>query len=83
MAHHERQELSIESAQEQMVRIGRFNQMLAMEGALKMVFHNQAQKKPIQPVRGGCPAFECWVNCLKRGERLPRGKYFRSCKFIE
>ena len=82
MAQKNRLEMTVESAQEQIVSIGRFNQVLTMEDALKTLMRQPAQKKLIPALSGSCPAFEFWVDRLQQGERLPRGKYFRSCEFI-
>ncbi|HEE8108418.1 TPA: hypothetical protein R8A96_003949 [Salmonella enterica] len=31
---------------------------------------------------GACPAFEAWADKRSVGEKLPRGKYFKSREFI-
>lgn len=75
-------QFTIESAQEQIVRTGRFDQVLAMEEAVKMLFRHPAKRMLIPAFKGSCPAFEYWVDRLKKGERLPRGKYFQACELI-
>ncbi len=32
--------------------------------------------------KGACPAFEAWADKRSVGEKLPRGKYFKSREFI-
>ena len=33
-------------------------------------------------LKGACPAFEAWADKRSVGEKLPRGKYFKSREFI-
>lgn len=33
-------------------------------------------------LKGGCPAFEAWADKRLVGEKLPRGRYFKSREFI-
>lgn len=33
-------------------------------------------------LKGACPAFEAWADKRLVGEKLPRGKYFKSREFI-
>lgn len=73
--------LKIESAQEGIVSING-DQVITMEVALKSVFRHSAKKIYITGFKGSNPAFEFWVDKLRKGEKLPRGKYFSACEFI-
>lgn len=33
-------------------------------------------------LKGACPAFEAWADKRPAGEKLPRGRYFKSREFI-
>ncbi len=73
--------IKIESAQESIVRLcdGR---VITMEFATENIFRFPMKKIYIPAFRGSNPAFEFWVDKLKAGEKLPRGKYFRACEFL-
>lgn len=76
-------DIKIESAQESIVRLhdGRVIKMAFPE---ESIFRFPMKKIYIPAFRGSNPnpAFEFWVDKLKPGEKLPRGKYFRACEFI-
>ncbi|ECE1560224.1 hypothetical protein K6X22_003879 [Salmonella enterica] len=42
----------------------------------------EAKQVCIPPFKGACPAFAEWADKCLPGEKLPRGKYFRTCDFI-
>lgn len=73
--------LKIESAQESIVSFNG-DQMITMEEAVKQVFRHPPKRIIITAFKGSNPGFEFWVDKLKKGERLPRGKYFRACEFF-
>ncbi|HCC7123572.1 TPA: hypothetical protein M8A27_004299 [Escherichia coli O157:H7] len=75
--------ITIESAQERIVSVDPDGDaVLTMEDAIKLLFREPAKKSYIPALKGSCPAFEYWVDRLQTGERLPRGKYFKSCEFL-
>ncbi|EGU3395825.1 hypothetical protein H3J60_004553 [Salmonella enterica] len=73
--------LKIESAQEGVVSING-DQVITMEEAVKKVFRHPPKRIIITAFKGSNPGFEFWVDKLKKGERLPRGKYFRACEYF-
>lgn len=83
-------DIKIESAQERILNIDPCGDaVFTMEDALK-VFRKPAKWVSIsgpakdyrRMLKGSNPAFEYWVDKLKPGEKLPRGKYFKSCEFF-
>lgn len=74
-------DIKIESAQESILRT-HDGRVITMEDALKNTFRLPMKTIFIPAFKGSNPAFEFWVDKLKPGERLPRGKYFRACEFI-
>lgn len=74
------QEITINAAQEKIVSFGGNDQV---EEAVKNIFRHPAKRMLIPGFKGGNPAFKDWADRLKKGERLPRGKYFRICERIQ
>lgn len=56
--------------------------VLTMEDAILRTMRQPARKMLVRANKGSCPAFEYWADRLKSGERLPRGKYFKSCDYF-
>lgn len=76
-------ELKLESAQEKIVSVDPDGDaVLTMEDAVRLTVRQPHKKILIRAYQGSCPAFEYWVDRLNSGERLPRGKYFKSCEFF-
>lgn len=57
-------------------------QTITLETPLKNVFRLPPNKITIPAFKGSNPAFEYWVKKLKKGEKLPRGKYFSACEWL-
>lgn len=74
------QEITINAAQEKIVSSRSREQV---EAAVNKLFRHPAKRMLIPAFKGSNPAFEYWVDRLKKGERLPRGKYFRICERIQ
>lgn len=74
-------DIEIESAQEGIVSING-DHVITMEEAVKKVFRHPPKRIIINAFKGSNPGFEFWVDKLKKGERLPRGKYFRACEYF-
>lgn len=55
-------------------------QTIELETPLKNVFRIPSYKITIPAFKCSNPAFEYWFNNLKKGEKLPREKYFRACE---
>lgn len=76
-------EIKIESAQEMIVSVDpNGDAVLGMEDLVSLTFRKPPEKIFIRAFKGSCPAFEFWVDRLQKGERLPRGKYFKACEFF-
>ncbi|EBY5477408.1 hypothetical protein BFD65_24725 [Escherichia coli] len=51
--------------------------------SLRTVMRNVATRIYLPSVlKGACPAFEAWADKRSLGEKLPRGRYFKSREFI-
>lgn len=74
-------DVKIESAQESIVRL-HDGRVMTMEFTAENIFRFPMKKIYIAAFKGSNPAFEFWVDKLKPGEKLPRGKYFMACEFI-
>ncbi|EFF9667438.1 MULTISPECIES: hypothetical protein [Enterobacterales] len=76
-------QLKLESAQEKIVSVDPDGDaVLTMEDVILRTMRQPARKMLIRANKGSCPAFEYWADRLKNGERLPRGKYFKSCDYF-
>lgn len=53
-----------------------------MEVAVKSAFRLAPEKITIGGIRSENPAFCFWAGKAKAGEKLPRGKYFRTHEII-
>ncbi|HCP3025926.1 TPA: hypothetical protein ODK92_004375 [Escherichia coli] len=49
---------------------------------LSGVMRKEATQVCIPSFKGACPAFAEWADKCLPGEKLPRGKYFRTCDFV-
>lgn len=75
-------DIKIESAQERIISIDSCGgAVITMEDVSKL-FRKSPKVTYIRAFKGSNPAYEYWVDKLKSGEKLPRGKYFKSCEFF-
>ncbi|PLY35379.1 hypothetical protein F164LOC_20805 [Pectobacterium carotovorum] len=75
--------IKIESAQEKILSVDpQGDAVLTMEDVARHAMREPAKTMLTRISNGSCPAFEYWVDRLKVGERLPRGKYFKTCEFF-
>lgn len=54
---------------------------------INAAWQNASLKIHLKPIgiyvcKNSNPAFAFWVDKLRSGEKLPRGRYFRACEFI-
>lgn len=81
--------IKIESVQERIICLRDIPHetgvVMTMEDALSALsntLRHPLKHLYITALKGANPAFEYWVDKLRVGEKLPRGKYFKSCEFI-
>lgn len=83
-------DIKIESAQERIINIDPCGDaVMTMEDAQKVMrfkptfmYISGPAKAYRTMLKGSNPAYQYWVDRLKKGEKLPRGKYFSACEFF-